>query len=655
MRSQQKRGTNGCAGSAGKPALEAASRSKPQIPGAQKAATSRDTHCKGRAWTRELLALALVFLCVPAAGAQSVNALTDHAGPVMQAPTVFLIFWLPSGFHYDSSSTAAADTAYESLMSRFFTDISGSGYLNILSQYPGVCGPPNLSNQTPCFGGVTVRGTTIDTSAYTTHAGTATSPLTDADMQAEVRKFITAQKLTQGLNMEFFVFLGAGVVDCLSTGFCDNTFPGFCAYHSSFQLSGNTVVYGVMPNADSFSGCGENISSGPNQLAADREIIAMSHEFSESISDPRVNDSVAWHDDIANREVGDNCNTDGNPVLGSIGSDGSNTNINGHAYVLQTEWSNDDDGCILSFANKFTGPTAENTFRTGSDNLRDNSEVSGVLQANDGSFGSVFIKAQGQPSWESGTVHVRVSTNGLIAPVQQELLTLTSHPGFLQGNDTWDIQGIDLKLRNPNGTLVCEETQSGTPLAAITDGSPTTFPTPNCLPAPPPQEAIVCSVFDDGYTNMEGPSDAIFISGRNTSNEKGKACIPGGEFGHCHKWFGRCHTVTSNVPVLMQVFDDGYANMAGPSDAVYIPTKGNQACIPDQTSTGTCRRWFGRGTASDGRHVFGIVFDDGYANQSNLSDATYIPSPIPSPGSACVPDPTATGLCRRWFGRFVAQ
>src|SRR5215470_12532547 len=49
-------------------------------------------------------------------------------------------------------------------------------------------------------------------------------------------------------------------------------------------------------------------------------------------------------------------------------------------------------------------------------------------------------------------------------------------------------------------------------------------------------EAVQCFVFDDDFANQEGPSDAIFISGR--SNEQGKACIPGGQFGHCHKWFG---------------------------------------------------------------------------------------------------------------------
>jgi hypothetical protein len=599
--------------------------------------------------------LVCIFLLVAGAGAQAVNDVTDNGGPVMQSPAVHLIFWLPSGFHYDPSNTAAADTTYENLMSRFFTDISGSTYLNIMSQYPGVCGPPTIPNTTRCFGTVTVGGTTVDTAAYTTHAGTARDPLTDADMQAEVTRYINANHLTPGLNMEFFVFLGNGVVICDGGNGCDNTFPGFCAYHGSFPSGANTVVYAVMPNDVSLSGCNEGISAGPNQLAADREIIAMSHEFSESLTDPRVNDFLAWDDTAGNREIGDNCNTDGNPQLGSIDSDHGNVTMNGHRYIVQAEWSNDDDACIVSSVSSFAGPVVETTYVTGDDDLRDNSSVGGILQATNGFSAGIFVKSQGQPSWGNSSTHVRVSSNGLTSPVLQELLTLTSHNGFLQGNDHWKIQSIDLKLRNPNGSIICEQSESGNPLASITDGSPATFPTPNCQPPPPAEEAVVCSVFDDGYSNMEGPSDAIFISGRTTDGEQGKACIPGGAFGHCHKWFGRCHTVTSNVPVNFSVFDDGYTSLVAPVDAVYIPSRGDQACLPDLTATGTCRRWFGRGVATDGRHVSCMAFDDGYSNPTNISDAIYVPSPIPGPGSACVPDPTATGVCRRWFGRCVAQ
>jgi hypothetical protein len=166
----------------------------------------------------------------------------------------------------------------------------------------------------------------------------------------------------------------------------------------------------------------------------------------------------------------------------------------------------------------------------------------------------------------------------------------------------------------------------------------------------PQTQAVNLCVFDDGYTNMEGPSDAIFISGRNANNEQGKACIPGGQFGHCHKWFGRCQTPNT---AWFYVFNDERGNsVVGPADAVYIPKDGNQACIPDGTSTGTCRRWFGQMFTGDGRSVTCDVFDDRRGTSvAGPTDAIYVPHPIPSPGSACMPDQTATGTCHRWFGQ----
>jgi hypothetical protein len=71
------------------------------------------------------------------------------------------------------------------------------------------------------------------------------------------------------------------------------------------------------------------------------------------------------------------------------------------------------------------------------------------------------------------------------------------------------------------------------------------------------------------------------------------------------------------VPVYFHVFDDGYQNNGGMSDAVYIyqepPLK---ACIPAASPPeGTCRKWFGQGMTKDGRSVTCNIFDDGYANE----------------------------------------
>ena len=148
-------------------------------------------------------------------------------------------------------------------------------------------------------------------------------------------------------------------------------------------------------------------------------------------------------------------------------------------------------------------------------------------------------------------------------------------------------------------------------------------------PDPPPYEYVECNVFDDAYTNLQGPSDAIFISGRIEKNwlgnaviyELGEACIPGTQFGFCHKWFGRCKTAMTHQPVRFFVLDNRGRNVGGSSDAIYIPPDGDQACIPDGTASGTCAAWFGHGVTDDGRSVKCSVFDDGYAKISNRRDA----------------------------------
>ena len=158
-------------------------------------------------------------------------------------------------------------------------------------------------------------------------------------------------------------------------------------------------------------------------------------------------------------------------------------------------------------------------------------------------------------------------------------------------------------------------------------------------------EAVQCSVFDDGNTNEEGPSSEIFF------NSGGQACISIGGVPHCHKWFGDCSTA-GGKRVDFMVFDDGYSNMRGPTGAVYIPsTSGDQACEPDATSTGTCRKWFGLPYTSDGRNVQCKVFDANQANPSPLTDAIYVLHG--SSMTPCAPsDPAVSpnGICRQSFG-----
>ena len=158
-------------------------------------------------------------------------------------------------------------------------------------------------------------------------------------------------------------------------------------------------------------------------------------------------------------------------------------------------------------------------------------------------------------------------------------------------------------------------------------------------PPPPTPKPVACKVWDDNGS-VSGLSGAVYFAGPNT------ACVPDGTpSGFCRRWFGRCVTTTDNVPVSFKVFDDGDSNATAPSDGVFVAAP-NRACIADGTASGTCRRWFGLPTTPDGRNASCYLFNDGGTNKIGPTNAIY----YRGPGQVCMPDGTATGACRKWFG-----
>jgi ribosomal protein S14 len=156
----------------------------------------------------------------------------------------------------------------------------------------------------------------------------------------------------------------------------------------------------------------------------------------------------------------------------------------------------------------------------------------------------------------------------------------------------------------------------------------------------PGNSTIACSVFNDGYSDLSTPSDAIYFAGPQTP------CIPDGTpSGLYRRWFGRCVSTSDNVAVTFKAFDDGDSNATMSSDAVYNQAP-NVVCIPDGTPAGNCRRWFGMPRTVDGRTAECYLFDDGFTNPIGPTHAIY----YLGPGQVCMPDGSATGACRKWFG-----
>ena len=117
----------------------------------------------------------------------------------------------------------------------------------------------------------------------------------------------------------------------------------FCGYHGAFTAtSGNqrqTYLYTVEPYAD-VRGCRPQLyhqplpngSSAPGVNPADPLYMVLSHELFETITDPL---GGGWYNNLLGDEIGDLCTDFDNFVT-----------VNGHRYVLQSEYSDINHLCV---------------------------------------------------------------------------------------------------------------------------------------------------------------------------------------------------------------------------------------------------------------------------------------------------------------------
>jgi hypothetical protein len=301
-------------------------------------------------------------------------------GPVMRGPvTVTPIYWEPTGY-------SNAD-AYRSLINQYLSDVaaaSGSDS-NVFStateyyddsgsiSYNLVAGTPIRDHNKLAGHGCTVgkldkKGIYADGSGYT-------ACLDDAQVTAEVQKVAKANHLPQTDYAHIYVmFLPKHVASCFykgSTADSSNVCTidhydsaTYCAYHGMYgpNYPDTGTVYATMPFPIYASPVGYTCGSdagdtfptleSPNgNPDADVEISPTSHEIMEAITDPNVYDG--WYD-VAGYENGDECAY----VYGAAsGTDGAlyNQTINGHNYLTQEEFSNNDffntssqGGCVQS-------------------------------------------------------------------------------------------------------------------------------------------------------------------------------------------------------------------------------------------------------------------------------------------------------------------
>ena len=305
--------------------------------------------------------------------AATTGNLTYQGGPVLHAESPYLIFWDPS------SKITAQQKAN---LARYFADAaaaSGSqtNFYSVDRQFTDATGFADYKQTWASSQAIT------DTQAYPSSGQCDVSArvavptcLHDSQIRAEVARLVNAQGLptgTSGSAPIYFVVTPPSVDTCDTGGstVCADNY--YCAYHGIFRANSHNILYADMPTyLDSHDpkGCqsdGNTQVQAPNgDQVTDVVTSSMSHEFSETITDPVTNATLGnggWYDPISRNEDGDNCAFTGafDPANGynpnafgpALGGSATGTPygtlydqlVSGHQYYTQTEWSNGNSTC----------------------------------------------------------------------------------------------------------------------------------------------------------------------------------------------------------------------------------------------------------------------------------------------------------------------
>ncbi len=284
-----------------------------------------------------------------------------NGGPVMASNSNYTFYWDPAG-------APSYPAEYQSGVNQYLEDLAhdSGGAQNVDSvstQYNDAAGA--FANYESHF-----AGAILDTDPYPAN-GCSRAPicLTDAQLQAELSKYVLAHGLPHDLAHEYFLLSPPGVEDCFEAAgnecSAGSSKPVYCAYHGSIPLAEGEIVYANDPYVTGNTGCddGKHPTGKPSDGALQG---GLSHEHNESITDPEPNN--AWTDiGGSGGEVGDKCDASKGAALGAAPNGAPyNQVINGHEYWYQQEWSNQGSECLQRFTLSGAEPTASFTSTPGS-------------------------------------------------------------------------------------------------------------------------------------------------------------------------------------------------------------------------------------------------------------------------------------------------
>ena len=424
--------------------------------------------------------------------------MTYHGGALVIGPhTTHVVYWEPTGF------TVTAN--YHSLIERFFGDVAADSgrATNVYATDTQYDDSTNTFIQYQ----QTFAGALTDTTAFpatvsgcplTDGTRTVSNCLTQTQEATELDNFIQANSLPRGLDHLYFLVLPDNVETC-ADDFSDcgnilNTSPRYCAYHSSFNISGHGLtLWANQPYigfADGHCNSG-SATARPNGDVTDHELNVLSHEHNEAITDPT---GGGWFDVDGSGENGDKCNFNFGTRIANNGVGDYNQLINHNPYEIQLEWSNAITGCAANYG--AVAPTADFTWTPNSPPVLDPVSFDGTASHSNNSggyiidyqwnFGDSTTGSGPTPSHAyaaAGTYNVTLTVEddaGLTASVVHQVTvvqrpTVTTYTGDVTGDyhDQVTLSGTlaDVETSGPLAGETLTFTLGSQSCAGVTDAS----------------------------------------------------------------------------------------------------------------------------------------------------------------------------------------
>jgi Phosphate-induced protein 1 conserved region len=213
----------------------------------------------------------------PTAGStgQITPFITWHGGPVMNTPTVYLI-WYGNWNQNNGSDTPQGQT----IVTDFLFGLSGSPYYLTNTTYNG-------------------SGNSVVTGKFTLGGSYTDSYSQGSNLQDRRVASVVSNAISHGLgkspanpngdpNGIYFVLTSSDVAE--TSGFCSR----YCGWHTYGTLGSTNIKYSFVGNANRCLNACSMQTTGPNGNAGvDAMVSVIAHELEETNTDPNLN---AWYD-----------------------------------------------------------------------------------------------------------------------------------------------------------------------------------------------------------------------------------------------------------------------------------------------------------------------------------------------------------------------